>query len=83
MLESINETVDVLTLFAGGQASPLRFRWRNKVVRVAKVTGRWMRHEGEARLYFYSILADSSDYYELFYDARHLKWVLSKVWLAG
>ena len=83
MLESINETVDVLTLFAQGQASPLRFRWRSKVVKVAKVTGRWMRHEGEARLYYYSVLADSSDYYELCYDARHLKWTLSKVWLVG
>ena len=83
MLESIDEAVEVLTLFAGGKASPLRFRWRNKVVKVSKVTGQWMRHEGESRLYFYSILADSSDYFELCYNARNLTWTLAKVWMAG
>ena len=83
MLESINEAVEVLTLFAGGQAAPLRFRWRSKVIRVAKITGQWIHHVGESHFYYYSILADSSDYFELCYDARSLKWILSKVWLAG
>lgn len=83
MLETINEAVEVLTLFAGGKASPLRFRWRTKVVKISKVTGQWMRHEGEARLYFYSVLGDTSDYFELCYDAKSLIWTLSKVWMVG
>ena len=62
---------------------PLRFRWRAKVVKISKVTGQWMRHEGEARLYFYSVLGDTSDYFELCYDAKSLIWTLSKVWMAG
>lgn len=83
MLETINEAVEVLALFTGGKASPLRFRWRTKVVKVSKVTGQWMRHEGEARLYFYSVLGDTSDYFELCYDGKALTWTLSKVWMAG
>lgn len=83
MLESINEAVEVLTVFRPGSMSPLRFRWRNKVIKVSQVTGKWMRSEGETRLHYYSILADTSDYFELCFDATHLKWMLSKVWLAG
>ena len=43
MFETLNDPVDVLTAFTGGKLEPLRFRWRGRVVRIRKITGRWSR----------------------------------------
>jgi hypothetical protein len=83
MIESIEEPIEVLGLFRGGVVQPLRFRWKNRVVRVSKVTGDWSVNDGRDRIHFFSVLGDNSDYYELSYHTRKLTWELSRVWLAG
>ena len=83
MFETINDPVDVLTAFVDGGFSPLRFRWRGRVVRVRAVTGRWTRREGQAVLRYFSVEASKSETYELCYDPRGPRWILCRVWGAG
>ena len=39
MIESIHDPIEVITVFAGGVMKPIRFRWKQKTVKIAKVTG--------------------------------------------
>jgi hypothetical protein len=80
MFDSLNDPVDVLTAFVDGQVRPLRFRWRGKVVRVRKVTGTWQRREGSSMVQYFSIDGGGADSYELCYDPRAARWILSRAW---
>ena len=80
MFESLSDPVDVLTAFVNGEIQPLRFRWKGRVVRVGRVTGRWNRREGQTRLQYFAIEDDQRGTYELCYDPRGPSWVLSRAW---
>ena len=80
MFESLHDPVDVLGSFTDGRIEPLRFRWKGKVVRVRQVTGRWSRREGQTLLRYFSVEGDGAESYELFYDPRGPRWVLSRAW---
>ena len=83
MIQAVQEPIEVITVFSEGHLQPLRFKWKSRVIKVAKVTGEWMRNEGDARIHYYSVLGESSDYFELAYNPRKLEWTLMKVWLDG
>ena len=83
MLEALNQPIDVITVFAEGKLRPLRFKWRNRVVKVSKVTGEWLRDEGIGPVRYYAVLADNSDYFELAYDIEKTRWRLCRVWMDG
>jgi hypothetical protein len=80
MFETLSDPVDVLTAFVTGHMKPLRFRWNGRVVRVKAVTGEWTRREGQTLMRFYSVEGASGDSYELCYDPRGPKWILSRAW---
>ena len=80
MFESLDDPVDVLTAFEEGAMRPLRFRWQGRVVRVQKITGQWNRREGQAVLRYFAVQGAQDDSYELCYDARGPRWVLSRAW---
>ena len=83
MIQAVQEPIEVITVFSEGHVHPLRFKWRQRVIKVSKVTGEWVRSEGESRVQYYSVLGESSDYFELSYDPRKVQWTLMKVWLDG
>ena len=84
MVETIDEPVEVLTLFRDGKVEPLRFRWRRKVVRISRVTGDWVSSRtGRDRVHYYSVLGDGSDYFELSFHTRTFQWTLTRVWMDG
>ena len=80
MFESLNDPVDVLTAFEDGKLTPLRFRWQGRVIRVLKVTGRWSRREGQSLLRYFAVEGEHSNSYELCYDPRGARWILSRAW---
>lgn len=80
MLESLNDPVDVLTAYTGGTLEPLRFRWKGRVVRVRRITGRWSRREGQSLLRFFAVEGPAADTYELCYDPRGPRWTLCRAW---
>ena len=81
--ESLNDPVDVLTVFADGKVRPLRFRWQGRVIRVRKVSGEWTRREGQALLRYYAVESAPAGSYELCFDPRGPGWILSRAWPAG
>jgi hypothetical protein len=83
MFETLNDPVDVLTAYTDGKLEPLRFRWKGRVVRIRAVTGRWTRREGQALLRYFSVESPTAESYELCYDPRGPRWVLSRAWTAG
>ncbi len=83
MFESLNDPVDVLTVFTEGRIEPLRFRWKGRVIRVRRITGRWSRREGQSLLRYFSIEGPGAETYELFYDPRGPRWILSRAWTGG
>jgi hypothetical protein len=83
MFETLNDPVDVLTAFTNGAMEPLRFRWKGKVIRVSKVNGQWSRREGQALMRFFSVEGPGGETYELCYDPRGPRWLLSRAWTSG
>jgi hypothetical protein len=83
MIQDINETVTVLTRFSGGALDPLRFKWRNRVFDVDRVTGKWEEREGQHKLHYFSIVTRGEDFYELVYNTRTLSWTLTRTDLEG
>ena len=83
MFESLHDPIDVLTAFTEGGMEPLRFRWRGRVIRVAQVTGRWSRREGQSVLRYFAVEGGAADTYELCYDPRGPKWIRSRAWTEG
>ena len=82
MFESLSDPVDVLTAFVEGKVRPLRFRWQGRVHRVSKVTGEWSRREGQTVLRYYAVEAAGGETFELCYDPRGPRWILSRAWSA-
>lgn len=80
--ESLSDPVDVLTAFVDGRVRPLRFRWQGRIVRVHRVTGEWNRREGSTLLRYFSVESPAADTYELCYDPRGPRWILSRAWSA-
>jgi hypothetical protein len=80
MFESLSDPVDVLTAFVDGKIQPLRFRWKGRVIRVSRVTGRWNRREGQTRLEYFAIEDASRGTFELSYDPRGSQWILTRAW---
>ena len=83
MLQSPDDPIDVITVFTEGKVEPLRFRWRGKVIRVGRVTGRWSRREGQTLLRYFAVESPTADSYELCYDPRGPRWMLTRAWTGG
>jgi hypothetical protein len=80
MFESLSDPVDVITAFVDGTMRPLRFRWQGRVVRVKRVTGEWNRREGQTVLRYYALESAAAETYELCFDPRGPRWILSRAW---
>ncbi len=80
MFESLSDPVDVITAFVEGKMRPLRFRWQGRVIRVKQVTGEWNRREGQTVLRYFSVQAQGAESYELCFDPRGPRWILSRAW---
>ena len=82
-VHEINESVSVLTRFSGGQMDPLRFRWKNRVFNVERVTGKWEERDGQHKLHYFAVVAKEGDFYELVYSTRTMGWTLVRTDLEG
>lgn len=79
MIEEICEPIKVLASFSAGKMMPYFFSWRKRRYRVAEVTGWWSDYEGEAKRFFFSVLTDGVDLYEISFHTRTLNWELLRI----
>lgn len=81
--EDIYESIEVISYFKDGSLKPLRFKWNGRVYRISRLNGYWVSHQGYNRQHHFSVIADSSDYFELLYDDASFDWQVARVCLGG
>ena len=79
MHETINEPVDVLVDFAGAKVKPLEIRWNKRIYPIASVNLVHATHEGEKRVYFFSV-SDQAHMFTLKLYPELLQWTLVSVY---
>ncbi|MGD9488398.1 MAG: hypothetical protein AB7W47_10280 [Calditrichaceae bacterium] len=83
IFEDIFEPIEVIGYFKEGQMKPLRFKWNGRVYKINQLNGHWVSHQGHNKQYHFSIIADSSDYFELLFEDSSLEWQIARVCLQG
>jgi len=81
--EEIHDPIEVITFFERGRLHPLRFKWKGKVYKVARVNSFWSVQEGLTRQYHFSVTSSTPDCYELIFDTADFNWQLARVYLEG
>jgi len=81
--EDIFEQIEVISLFNEGKIRPLRFKWNGRIYKVNKINGHWVNPQGYTKQHHFSIIADSSDYFEIMLDTSNFEWQIARVCLEG
>lgn len=79
MIEEIGAPIDVVASFAHGKMAPRLFFWRNRQYRVMEITGVWSDYEGAAKRFFFSVVTDGANIYEISFQTRTLLWRLMRI----
>ena len=80
--ETCHDPIDVEARFGQRGMRPLWFVWQGKRRIIQEVTGAWSERDG-ALLHRCFAVSDGEAVYELAFDARALRWWLTKVSLDG
>ncbi|APF17554.1 hypothetical protein [Caldithrix abyssi] len=83
IFEDIFEPIEVISHFKDGQIRPLRFKWNGRVYKVHQLNGHWVSNQGYSKQYHFSVMADTSDYFELLFDSGNFDWQIARVCLDG
>ena len=75
--QTVDEQIEVATIYKQGSVNPVAFRWGNKKYFIEKVNLIHTRYEGAIKYYFFSVSAKKGEY-ELKYNTASMKWVLDK-----
>ena len=81
--ENIDDPIEVIALFRGGKLRPIKFRWKDWVLKVERVNGGWVSDEGRARFYHYSVMCSGPDVYEISYNSEKFNWRIDRVCMEG
>jgi hypothetical protein len=81
--QDIFEKVEVITLFKEGKMKPLRFKWNGRIYKITQIHGHWQSPQGYHKQYHFSLITDSSDYFEIIFDTSNFEWQIARVCLEG
>lgn len=81
MYQDFDEKIDVIALFEHGGMKPLRFRWKERSMKVTRVTGAWKAPKGDKWVRHFSVVDTQDNVYVLAYDERGMQWTISKIWI--
>lgn len=79
MYTTINETIDVVGIFAKNGFTPVRFRWRGKTYPVTQITLKSTAKNGGVRMRYYSVLS-GQDVFRLTFLPDDERWRLEEIW---
>ena len=77
--ERPDEPIEVIFFFGQDERRPVRFRWNNRVVRIATSKGYWHRREGITVCHYWAVTDHDGNYYELEMNADTLGWTLRRL----
>lgn len=75
MYETINDPIQVATLFKNGEAKPLKFLWKGKEYAIQTVNLAYSTFEGRAKVYYFAV-SDNNNYFKLQFNTESLVWTL-------
>jgi hypothetical protein len=74
MDQEIDQPIDVIAVFQKGRMVPVRFRWDGRVIKIARVTGRWKTSEGKFKIRHFAVIDKNSQFCQLSYRERTGEW---------
>jgi uncharacterized protein (DUF2235 family) len=81
--EDIFESIEVIGHFKDGNLKPLRFKWNGRVYKVRQLNGYWVSHQGYNKQHHFSVISDSSDYFEILFDSSDFGWQVARICMNG
>ena len=82
MVEALDDPIEVEVHFGPRGMRPLWFAWQGRRRLVRQITCAWQERDG-LLVHRYFTVSDGDTIYELRFDARALRWHLTKVALEG
>jgi len=79
MYQSIHDHISVVGIYQMGKFIPKKFKWRNKVLKIAEVTLSSDVKDGGVRKRLYSVMAENN-LYRLTFNRDQEVWTLDEVW---
>lgn len=76
--EGLEEVIEVLALFKGGQILPQQFTWKGKPYDISRITYHWKEHQGHGLISFFTV-STGCDLYQLSFNNMSFGWRLEKV----
>jgi len=81
MYQDFDVSIDVMALYEKGTLRPLRFCWKGRSFRIARVTGTWKAPQGDMWTRHFSVVDARGNVFFLAYDERRTRWTISKLWM--
>jgi hypothetical protein len=75
MLETINETIEVIAKFSDKKTIPVKFLWHGREILIKKVNLAYSAWEGRTKFHFFAV-SDDTNYFKLQFNAENLSWTL-------
>lgn len=75
----VKEPITVVAGFRAGRILPLKIIWKDRSIRIKKVTGTWKVRDGAYSVYYISCMGENDVYYEISFSTKDLVWHLEKL----
>ena len=80
VVEEIQESIDVLTVFRHERLEPVKFKWGGRTYSVSRITFRWVTKDGRHPIYHFALEVENTDgVYELAFRPATLGWRLVSI----
>jgi hypothetical protein len=75
-VQEFHEPIEMIGHFRTGEILPCRFRWKNRVYHISRVSSCWESREGVYRRYHYVVRTRDEDVYEIHLELENMTWML-------
>ncbi len=79
MIESLNESIDVIVKFKGEVITPEFFKWQNRTYKIEKLNMVHKKRDGNDMIYYFSV-SDNANFFRLAFFTRDLSWKIEELW---
>lgn len=80
MYEEVNEPIEVVSLFKGGKAQPLIFRWRSHLYKIQQVNFYHKVTEGKDLIHAFSVSSEQEGAFKISFNPNSLVWRLNQIY---
>lgn len=82
-MQELHEPIEMIGHFRAGEVLPCRFRRKNRVYHIVRVSSCWESREGVYKRYHFVVRTRSEDVYEIHFDLENMVWILDYEYSQG